>query len=208
MKKKFLEQLSKYMPYVLLAGLALLFVITSNVFGELPLCLPVSTLTKLQVWHMMPGVYQAVCVDRYFKSYPLLLTNFSAEAVRVHCVFTRLLYCSSVWFSQLFVPCHKHFLFTADRGLWYADPPQALSRQTLSCNRRGYLMTILPFFILSARLGMDCHPILGTSTVFIYCFLCALQSENIVIMYWPASPEGLFYTPIPSLISYCHLFLF
>ena len=28
MKKKFLEQLSKYMPYVLLAGLALLFVIT------------------------------------------------------------------------------------------------------------------------------------------------------------------------------------
>lgn len=28
MKKKFLEQSSKYMPYVLLAGLALLFVIT------------------------------------------------------------------------------------------------------------------------------------------------------------------------------------
>ena len=42
----------------------------------------------------------------------------------------------------------------------------------------GYLMTILPFFILSARLGMDCHPILGTSTVFLYCFLCALQSEK------------------------------
>ena len=42
----------------------------------------------------------------------------------------------SVWFSQLFVPFHKHFLLPADRGLWYADPPQALSRQTLSCNCR------------------------------------------------------------------------
>ena len=147
MKKKFLEQLSKYMPYVLLAGLALLFVITR--FWR------ITTLPSGVHIDEAGMAYDAWClsqygVDRYFKSYPLLLTNFGGGGQSALCIYTTALLFRLFGF-------HKHFLFTADRGLWYADPPQALSRQTLSCNRRRVSddYSTLLYFVRKAWYGLS-----------------------------------------------------
>lgn len=175
MKKKFLEQSSKYMPYVLLAGLALLFVITR--FWR------ITTLPSGVHIDEAGMAYDAWClsqygVDRYFKSYPLLLTNFGGGGQSALCIYTTALLFRLFGFHSFLFRVTNIFysLLTVVFGMLilrklYPDRPYLAIAG-------GYLMTILPFFILSARLGMDCHPILGTSTVFIYCFLCALQSEK------------------------------
>lgn len=171
MKKKFLEQSSKYMPYVLLAGLALLFVITR--FWR------ITTLPSGVHIDEAGMAYDAWClsqygVDRYFKSYPLLLTNFGGGGQSALCIYTTALLFRLFGFHSFLFRVTNIFysLLTVVFGMLilrklYPDRPYLAIAG-------GYLMTILPFFILSARLGMDCHPILGTSTVFIYCFLCAL----------------------------------
>ena len=169
MKKKFLEQSSKYMPYVLLAGLALLFVITR--FWR------ITTLPSGVHIDEAGMAYDAWClsqygVDRYFKSYPLLLTNFGGGGQSALCIYTTALLFRLFGFHSFLFRVTNIFysLLTVVFGMLilrklYPDRPYLAIAG-------GYLMTILPFFILSARLGMDCHPILGTSTVFIYGFLC------------------------------------
>ena len=163
------------MPYVLLAGLALLFVITR--FWR------ITTLPSGVHIDEAGMAYDAWClsqygVDRYFKSYPLLLTNFGGGGQSALCIYTTALLFRLFGFHSFLFRVTNIFysLLTVVFGMLilrrlYPDRPYLAIAG-------GYLMTILPFFILSARLGMDCHPILGTSTVFIYCFLCALQSEK------------------------------
>lgn len=85
MKKKFLEQSSKYVPYILLTGLALLFVITR--FWR------ITTLPSGVHIDEAGMAYDAWClsqygVDRYFKSYPLLLTNFGGGGQSALCIYT------------------------------------------------------------------------------------------------------------------------
>lgn len=38
---------------------------------------------------------------------------------------------------------------------------------------------ICPYFIMAGRFGLDCNLMLGMSPVFLYCFICAIESERI-----------------------------
>lgn len=150
MKKKFLEQSSKYMPYVLLAGLALLFVITR--FWR------ITTLPSGVHIDEAGMAYDAWClsqygVDRYFKSYPLLLTNFGGGGQSALCIYTTALLFRLFGFHSFLFRVTNIFysLLTVVFGMLilrklYPDRPYLAIAG-------GYLMTILPFFILSARLA-------------------------------------------------------
>jgi len=204
MKKKFLEQSSKYMPYVLLAGLALLFVITR--FWR------ITTLPSGVHIDEAGMAYDAWClsqygVDRYFKSYPLLLTNFGGGGQSALCIYTTALLFRLFGFHSFLFRVTNIFysLLTVVFGMLilrklYPDRPYLAIAG-------GYLMTILPFFCPQGLVWIVTR-FSELPQYLSIVFSAHCNRKNIVIMYWPASPEGLFYTPIPSLISYCHLFLF
>lgn len=150
MKKKFLEQLSKYMPYVLLAGLALLFVITR--FWR------ITTLPSGVHIDEAGMAYDAWClsqygVDRYFKSYPLLLTNFGGGGQSALCIYTTaLLFRLFVFHSFLFRVTNIFYsLLTVVFGMLI------LRRQTLSCNRRRVSddYSTLLYFVRKAWYGLS-----------------------------------------------------
>ena len=43
----------------------------------------------------------------------------------------------------------------------------------------GGLTVICPYFIMASRLGLDCNLMLGMSTIFLYCFIRAIESGQI-----------------------------
>lgn len=126
--------------------------------------------------------YDAWCLsqygtDRYLNSYPLYLINFGGGQSALYAYLTAFLF-HFFGFKMIFLrlPSILFSLLTVIFGM--------LIIRHIFPNRKelpilgGYLITISPIFILMARIGMDCHLMLGASTVFLYFFIQAINSDK------------------------------
>ena len=172
MKKKLLEQSSKYMPYVLLVGLGLLFFVTR--FWR------ITTLPSGVHIDEAGMAYDAWClsqygVDRYLNSFPLYLINYGGGQSSLYAYLVALLFrLFGYHFILLRIPSIVFSLFTVIFGMLIFR--ELFPERPYLALLGGYLITISPYFILSSRLGMDCHLMLGLSTIFLYCFIRALKT--------------------------------
>ena len=187
MKKKILEQSSKYMPYVLLAVLAMLFVITR--FWR------ITTLPSGVHIDEAGMAYDAWClsqygVDRYLNSFPLYLINYGGGQSSLYAYLVALLFrLFGYHFIFLRIPSIIFSLFTVIFGMLICR--ELFSERPYLSLLGGYLITITPYFILSSRIGMDCHLMLGLSTIFLYCFIRALKTQKISFYIFTGISGGL-----------------
>lgn len=116
-------------------------------------------------------------VDRYLKSWPVYLMNFDGGQSAMYCYLCAglfklfgyhllLIRLPAVFFSFL----NLIFGMLIVRKLY----PHALWPSLLA----GLLITVCPYFILAGRFGLDCNLMLGMSTIFLYCFISAMESEK------------------------------
>lgn len=126
--------------------------------------------------------YDAWClsqygVDRYLISWPVYLNNFGGGQSVLYAYLTAglfKLFGYSLWLvrfpAALFSFLSVLFGMKITRKLY----PESyfLSLAT------GTLLTICPYLILIGRLGLDCFLILGVSTMFLYFFIRAVDSEK------------------------------
>ncbi len=126
--------------------------------------------------------YDAWClsrygVDRYLKSWPVYFNNFgggqsvlyaylTAGLFRLFGYSVRLIRFPAAVFSFLSVL----FGMKISRKLYPESYLLALGT--------GVLLTVCPYLILIGRLGLDCFLILGGSAVFLYYFICAVDSKK------------------------------
>ncbi len=164
------KRLQKYLPYILFAVLLGLFAVT-------------------RLWRLVSipygnhideaGVaYDAWCisqygVDRYMKSFPLYFQN-TGGGQSVLCTYMTALLYKIFGYHQVMVRIPgviysfltMIFTMLIVRKLYPKRPYLPLAA--------GFLVTICPVFILFARLGMDCHMMLGGSAMFLYFFILAM----------------------------------
>lgn len=175
------------MPYVLLTGLFMLFVIT-------------------RFWRIIPlpsGVhideagmaYDAWClsqygVDRYLNSFPLYLVNYGGGQSSLYAYLVAFLFrLFGYHFIFLRIPSILFSLFTVIFGMLIFR--ELFPERPYLSLLGGYLITITPYFILSSRIGMDCHLMLGLSTIFLYCFIRALKTQKISFYLFAGISGGL-----------------
>lgn len=126
--------------------------------------------------------YSAWClanygVDRYLSSWPVYLINFNGGQSALYCYLCAGLF-KLFGFSVLLLrlPAVIFSFLTLIFGMLlvkkiFPDKP-VLTLIT------GGLIVICPYFIMASRFGLDCNLMLGASTVFLYCFTCAMESEK------------------------------
>lgn len=124
--------------------------------------------------------YNAWClsqygVDRYLYSWPVYLLNFGGG--------------QSPLYPYLLAGLFGMFGF---HPILIRIPGAIFSLLTLVCGMltvkriypehkyapyiAGALITVCPYFIMAGRVGLDCNLMLGCSTLFLYCFLRAIES--------------------------------
>ena len=124
--------------------------------------------------------YDAWClanygVDRYLKSWPVYLINFGGGQSAMYCYLC----------AGLFKLFGYHVLLIRLPGIFFSFLTflfgMLLVRKLYPQNKylsliAGGLITICPYFIMAGRIGLDCNLMLGMSTVFLYCFICAVEN--------------------------------
>lgn len=121
--------------------------------------------------------YDAFCianygVDRYLKSFPVYLINFGGGQSAMYCyicaLFVKFFGLSAM---TMRIPC----IIFAFINLIYGFKIIKLKYED---KRISYLFlalyTILPYFTMQARFGLDCNLMLGMSTVFLYYLMVAI----------------------------------
>lgn len=128
--------------------------------------------------------YDAWClanygVDRYLKSWPVYLINFGGGQ--------NVLYCYIL--AGLFKLFGYHFFLIRMPAVFFSFLNILFGirivRKIYPEKRWlslfvGALLTICPYFILAGRFGLESNLMLGMSTVFLYCFICAAESGRYV----------------------------
>lgn len=127
--------------------------------------------------------YDAWClanygVDRYLNSWPLYLVNYGGGQSILYCYLCAglfRLFGFSVWLVRL--PAVVFSFLT-----WFFG--MKLTRRLSGGNMPltlfvGLLVAVCPYFILNSRFGLDCNLLIGMSCVFLYCFLCAIETDRI-----------------------------
>ncbi len=116
-------------------------------------------------------------VDRWLKSWPVYLNNFGVGQSSLYaflCAGLFKLFGYSIWLVRLPAVCFSllTLVFGAKLAgrIWNNHPvPSMLT---------GALVVFCPYFVMAGRFGLDCNLMLGASTVFLYFFLSALQTEK------------------------------
>lgn len=124
--------------------------------------------------------YDAWClsqygVDRYLISWPVYLNNFGGGQSVLYaylCAGLFRLFGYSIWLVRL--PAVLFSLLTVLYGMKIAR--KLYPESYFPALATGVLLTICPYLVLIGRLGLDCFLTLGASTVFLYYFICAIDS--------------------------------
>lgn len=126
--------------------------------------------------------YDAWClaqygVDRHLKSWPVYLINFGGGQSILYCYSLVLLFkIFGFSLSLIRVPAVLFSCLTLTFGM-------LLTRKLIPENPvypllTGALVVICPYFIMAGRFGLDCNLMCGMSTVFLYCFVRAVESNR------------------------------
>ena len=116
-------------------------------------------------------------VDRHLISWPVYLINFGGGQNVLYCYLCAglfKLFGFSVWLLRLPAVIFSFLTFVFGMLLVkkiFPDKP-VLTFIT------GGLIVICPYFIMASRFGLESNLMLGASTVFLYCFTCAMESEK------------------------------
>ncbi len=135
-------------------------------------------------WHPdeAGSAYDAWCianygVDRYRMSYPVLFTNFggggqSALYTYMASFFVKIFGMSLYVFR---IPAAIMSLAVMFSGIGVLTVLKAEKKQKIMW---VVLYTILPYFFMAGRIGLDCNLMLGTSSVFICSLIYALKKDK------------------------------
>lgn len=114
-------------------------------------------------------------VDRHLKSWPVYLINFGGGQNVLYCYLCAGLF-KLFGFSVLLLrlPAIFFSFLTLIFGMMLVK--KVLSNNFALVLITGGLLVICPYFIMAGRFGLESNLMLGASTVFLYCFICAMES--------------------------------
>lgn len=124
--------------------------------------------------------YSAWCfsqegVDRYLRSWPIYFLNFDGgQSIMYGYLCAGLFKLFGYHVILIRVPAVFFSLLTLVFGMLLIK--KIFPQSPLVALAAGGLITICPYFIMASRFGLDCNTMLGMSTVFLYCFICAIES--------------------------------
>lgn len=116
-------------------------------------------------------------VDRHLKSWPIYLINFGGGQSVLYCYLCAALFkLFGFSYGLIRIPAVLFSFLTLVFGMLtvrklFPDKP-------LLMWIAGILIVICPYFILSSRYALDCNLMLGMSTVFLYCMICAMEGQK------------------------------
>lgn len=126
--------------------------------------------------------YDAWClsqygVDRYLDSWPLYLPNYGGgQSVLYAYLCAGFFKIFGYHFLLIRLPAILFSVLTFVFGIKIME--KLYPDEWMPAFAVGLLLTICPALILQGRLGLDCYLVLGTSTVFLYLFLCAVEGSG------------------------------
>lgn len=124
--------------------------------------------------------YDAWClsqygVDRYLNSWPLYLTNYGGGQSILYAYLCAALF--RIFGYHAFLVRFPAIVFSALTFFFGVKIIEKMyPGKMLPALAGGFLLTICPALIMQGRLGIDCYLMLGASTVFLYLFLCAVET--------------------------------
>ena len=135
-------------------------------------------------WHVDEAgmAYDAWCianygVDRYRYSYPVYLVNFGGGQSAMYAYMVAVLI-KIFGFSHYLVriPSAIISLMVLFCGIGFL--------RIIGCDKKAqiiwaFLYTILPYFFMAGRIGLDCNLMLGTVAVFMMCMALALKNNKL-----------------------------
>lgn len=162
--------------------------------------------------------YDAWClanwgVDRYRNALPLYLTNYGGgQSVLYAYLCAGLFRIFGYHILLVRLPAVISSALTFFFGIKFME--KIYPGKYIPAFAAGVLLTICPAMILQGRLGIDCYLMLGASTVFLYLFSCAVET-NRVRYYIAAGAAGgivlytyaLTYFVLPLFLLLCLLYV-
>lgn len=127
--------------------------------------------------------YDAWClsqygVDRYLNSWPLYLTNYGGGQSILYAYLCAALF--RIFGYHFFLVRLPAIVFSALTFLFGTKIVEKMyPGKYIPVLATGTLLAICPALILQGRLGIDCYLMLGASTVFLYLFLCAVETGKL-----------------------------
>lgn len=127
--------------------------------------------------------YDAWClatygVDRYLKSWPVYLTNFGGGQSSLYAFIVAILF-KVFGFSKMVIriPAIFFSLLTLIFGMKIVKKlfPDNIKFAYIY----GSIVVIAPYFIMASRFGLDCNLMLGMTTVFMYMFISAVETDRV-----------------------------
>ena len=126
--------------------------------------------------------YDAWClanfgVDRYLKSWPIYLNNYGSGQSILYCYLCAVLFKFFEYTPEIMrTPAVIFSFFTFIFGIKICNElyPKQKSYSMLC----GLLIIVCPYFILAGRFGLDCNLMLGASTMFLYFFIKAINTNR------------------------------
>lgn len=120
-------------------------------------------------------------VDRYLKSFPLYLTNFGGGQSVLYCYLTipfiKILGINAL---AIRIPAVLFSCFTMSFGyLLVKDKWNKRAGILFLC-----LYTIVPYFTMAARIGLDCNLLLGMSVIVLFCLHKSIITDGIQRNRW------------------------
>lgn len=114
-------------------------------------------------------------VDRYLKSWPIYLMNFSGGQ---SCLYPYMCVALFKIFGYSLLMVRMPAVIFSFLNLLFG---MKIMKKVFPENPYlpyiyGSLVVICPYFIMASRFGLDCNLMLGMSTVFLYFFICAMDS--------------------------------
>lgn len=148
----------------------------------------------LHIWRLrtLPGgvhideagtAYDAWCiahwgVDRYAKSFPVHFLNYGGGGSAALYTYVAALlfrfFPYSIFISRMPAVIFSVLNFVFGMMIAY----KLFHKDLYATFLTGFLITVCPYFIIAARFGLDCNLMLGMSTVFLFCFIQAVESEK------------------------------
>lgn len=126
--------------------------------------------------------YDAWClsrygVDRYLKSWPLYLINYSGGQSVLYAYLCAALF--KVFGYHILLVRLPSIVFST-LTFWFGAKlmEKLYPGEYLPALAAAVLLTICPAPIMQGRLGIDCYLMLGASTVFLYLFACAVEKGS------------------------------
>lgn len=114
-------------------------------------------------------------VDRYLKSWPVYLTNFGSGQSSLYAFVCALLF-KVFGYSLLMVRMPAIIFSFLNVVFGMKIVKRVFPKNCYLPYVFGSLAVICPVFIMASRFGLDCNLMLGMSTVFLYLFMCAMDS--------------------------------